>query len=688
MPDIYCKPSPWLYPVQGFSCVNGSAFTQAKRVMTRWLFQCSLGFFVYQQNQNIMKSLLLITLLPLALVWERGNEKKIASREYAVNYPTSSSVLDAAIRDEIAKQNVVGCAVAVMEGGKITFTKAFGHHDLKRTKAVKTTDVFRWASISKTITAVAAFKAIESNKMTVTSQAGKLATYWPTSDNKGKITIEQLMSHRSGITHYGNDENGVKLGSYNQSSYKAKNNFNAQQCVDVFDQVPLLDEPGKTHCYSTFGYNLLGACVEAATGIAYEKYVDDNIADKAGMSSLSPYASSPGGYEKDCNQELKSENEGNTEWKLPGGGWSSNISDLGKFMAGLANGNFLSNTSALWTTSYSSNSSYSRGMKNRTWSGQTFVSHGGAHDDVRTFLGFFPGSKDGVAVMINGGAYIDVEKFARAILQAMGNVSGADLSPRDWCGSGTNCGYKTVGIWQASTNTEVNQTILRQGYTTDEFGAEYDFMLGCGYYPEDIETWLDGSVRKWSGIFKKKTTGTAMWRNFSFDGFGDKWREMSDDGYRLLDLEAYKEGTVTKFAGTFVQSDDRYALFRGFKSDDFSDKHKEMQDKEYQLIDVETYMDGTVRKWCGVWKGKGKSLLNRNYNTDDFQQLCSDREKAGYTLTDVETYVDGTVRKWAGVWIKTGKDEVRTWNQENCDQVATHNQRKASKYVLMDIERY
>lgn len=596
--------------------------------------------------------------------------------------------IDDEIMEEIARQNIVGCAVTVMQGGTITYTKAFGHHDLKRTEPFKTTDVIRWASISKTITAVAALKAIEEGKMTLSSQAGKLATYWPTDGNKGKIKIDQLLSHRSGITHYGYDEKGVKLGSYNTLAYTATNNYNAKQSVEVFDDIPLLDVPGATHCYSSFAYNLLGACIEEATNTPYETYVDQKIANIAGMNSLNAYAPGVKGFDKDCNQELKTENEGGTEWKLPGGGWSSKIGDLGKFMKGLANESFLTNTSALWSTVYSDNNSYSHGVKKRTWDGKTFISHGGAHDDVRTFMGYFPGSKNGVAVMINGGDYVDAERFAKNVLNAIGALNSADKSPRDFCGSGLNCGTKVSGIWLASTSTEMQNTLLRQGYSNDEFGAEYQFMLDCGYYPEDIETWTEGTIRKWSGIFKKKTTSTAMWRNFSHDDFGDKWKEMSDDGYRLIDLEAYKDGTVTKFAGTFIQSGDRYALYRGYKSDDFSAKHSEMSGKDYQLIDIESYMDGTVRKWCGVWKGTGKSLLNRGYKTDDFQQLCTDREAAGYKLVDVETYVDGTVRKWAGVWIKKSGDERRTWVNENCDVIGTHNTNKASNYVLVDLERY
>jgi hypothetical protein len=157
----------------------------------------------------------------------------------------------------------------------------------------------------------------------------------------------------------------------------------------------------------------------------------------------------------------------------------------------------------------------------------------------------------------------------------------------------------------------------------------------------------------------------------------------------LIDLETYLDGTVRKWAGTFIESSDSYAMYRGYSTDDFGDKHTEMQAQNKKLVDVETYLDGTVRKWAGVWKGSGTSLLNRNYNEGDFMNLCIERENAGYKLLDVETYMDGLVRKWAGVWEKADGDQHFYQDKKMSYMINNyHNVLKVKGYELMDIEKY
>ena len=273
------------------------------------------------------------------------------------------------------------------------------------------------------------------------------------------------------------------------------------------------------------------------------------------------------------------------------------------------------------------------------------------------------------------------------MLNAIGQYDKPSLATIDYAGNGIG-GYSSAAVWRAGTQDEAENTIIRQGYTTDEFGAENTFMNSAGYYAANIETFLDGNTRKWNGIFKKKTSNTALWRNCSSDIFHDKWVEMNNEGKRLIDLEAYKDGNETKFAGTFIQSSDRYALFRGLNIVDLATKHLLYSAQNYQLIDVETYMDGSDRKWCGVWKGEGKSLLDYNLTSDNFTQLCTAREDAGYQLVDLETYLDNGTRKWAGVWVKQPGNEKHTFNSFNSIIIKEHNILKAANYILVDLQRY
>ena len=580
---------------------------------------------------------------------------------------------DNVVEQEMVKQEIVGCALGVVQNGQIVHVKAYGHHDRLRTKPVTTSSVFRWASISKTLTATAAFKAIETNKMALADKVTKHMSYWPTGGNKDDITIANLLNHRSGVNQY---------TSVKESNYKSKNNFNAKECVDVFSYAPLDFAPGTKYNYTTFGFNLLGSTIEEATDMPYEKYVKDNIADKAGMSSLTAYPSDPGGYNKNCNAFITSQTEGDVEWKLPGGGWGSNIQDLAKFMQGLMNGTFLNNTSAIWQT-VANNSNYAFGVWRSSLNSELYVFHNGIHNDVRTYMGFFPASKLGVVVMINGDDYVSEGKLAKKVQALFGKNWGMDDLPINYCGSTLKCGDNTIGVWRKTNNAE--KTVLRRGYNDDEFHAEWEWLQDKGYYCDDMETYMDSGTRKWDGIFKKTNKKSAMWRNWDSDGFHNKWEEMNKQGYRLIDVETYMDGSTRKWAGLFIQMDGAYALHRGMSQDELHNKWEEYGKKGLKLIDIEKYGDD----WAGVWVTGPDVAMYRNYDTEDFKQLRRDNNDKGWKLIDVDTYMSGNTRKWCGLWEKTATAEHYIYGFDFCDWLTTyHNVYTAAGYELIDIETY
>ena len=112
--------------------------------------------------------------------------------------------MDAAVFDQMSKQEIYGCAVGVVQNGNIVHVKAYGHDDRLRKKSITTSTVFRWASISKPLTAVAAFKAIENNSMALGDNITKYVSYWPNTGNKANLTIKNLLNHRGGVNQYTN----------------------------------------------------------------------------------------------------------------------------------------------------------------------------------------------------------------------------------------------------------------------------------------------------------------------------------------------------------------------------------------------------------------------------------------------------------------------------------------------------
>jgi CubicO group peptidase (beta-lactamase class C family) len=309
--------------------------------------------------------------------------------------------IDAVVLDEMARQNIVGMAVGIVKNGNIYYASGYGHADLERKVPVTTNTIFRWSSISKTLTAAAALKLAEENPdFSLNDRVTEHVSYWPRHGNKGNIRIRHLLSNRSGIIHYTQRKNCYENHSpdYSRSKHTSRY-YNAKQAVEVFRNQKLCFDPGTGYKYSTFGFNLLGSAIEGGSGTSYANWVRDRIKRPLGMHSLRQATGTLKGYDRE-GYALKTVFTGNSAWKLPGGGWESSILDLAKFANALLQGKLLNDSSRLWTT-VAGNNTYGYGINHafnnsRVW-------HEGKNDNSRALLYLYPGSADrlGIVLMIN-----------------------------------------------------------------------------------------------------------------------------------------------------------------------------------------------------------------------------------------------------------------------------------------------
>ncbi|MFC3414439.1 serine hydrolase [Algoriphagus hitonicola] len=631
-------------------------------------------------NRTIL-SVKFLPILILILVPSLIDSTKDSSSE-----EQTTAAIDRIIEEEMIYGNLVGVAVAVVQNGRTIHQRTYGHKDVESRTPFRNTDLFRWASISKVLTAVAIHKLVEEGRIDLNDRVSDLVDYWPTRSNKNLITVEHLLSHRSGIRHY---------QLYNRNNYTgdADEAYDAEEGVDVFSSGSLAFTPGTDHRYSTFGTSLLGAVIDEQGG-GFDSYINTNIKDKLGMRSLT-YNSNRQmtGYNKFCDDMLTLTDGSDVIWKVPGGGFLSTIDDLRKFMVGLMNDDLLDNTEDLWTRTFTDNENYSLGLRRVQLGSELFVEHGGAHADMRTKMIFSTEADNGIAIAVNGGAYATRtrDNIIRRIFRATGISNRAfDAEPyhfSDIDNRNTNnpCNESNVAVWHLGDQN----TILRRGYSTNSFGDEWRLLRDAGYVCVDFETYMHNDKRVWDGIFKKQRGGQAMWRNFDSDGFNQKWQEMSKQGYRLIDLETYMEGSKRLYAGLFLPGNGKYALYRGFSPDEFGKKREELGNDGFKLIDIEVYYLNGQQKWCGVWVEGKDGLLNRNYELSAFQKLVSARIKDGWNLMDVETYMDGRTRKWAGIWDKTNlRQEVNYRVQHDSLLSVDLNRKINDRMVLTDFQRY
>jgi serine beta-lactamase-like protein LACTB len=227
------------------------------------------------------------------------------------------------ISAEMARQHIPGMSVAIATDRELRWAEGFGVADVENFVPARPYTLYRLASISKPITAVAVMQLAERKKLNL---AASIRAYVPSFPRKPwRITVCQLLGHLSGIRHY---RNPAEVNS-------TKHYSNLLEALAIFKSDPLLFEPGTRYLYSSYGYNLLGAAVEGVSGMKFADYVRLNIAKPAGMDSIQPddvfriIRNRAHGYRLRTDGQVENCALADTSNKIPSGGFVANAEDLG-----------------------------------------------------------------------------------------------------------------------------------------------------------------------------------------------------------------------------------------------------------------------------------------------------------------------------------------------------------------------
>jgi len=161
------------------------------------------------------------------------------------------------------------------------YQRAAGFADREGSAAMTTNTRLQVASTTKLFTQIAVRQLEQAGKLSLTDTVGKFLPDYPNSVVRRKVTVEQLLRHRSGV------------GSFWNEKFMATraNVRSVQDYLELFQNDSLLFEPGTSEAYSNGGYVLLGAIIERVSGKSYQEYVQDRIFRPAGMTETVPYDS-------------------------------------------------------------------------------------------------------------------------------------------------------------------------------------------------------------------------------------------------------------------------------------------------------------------------------------------------------------------------------------------------------------
>jgi CubicO group peptidase (beta-lactamase class C family) len=172
-----------------------------------------------------------------------------------------------------AKYGQLNGNLLIANDQEIIYQRSFGKANFElNVNNIKETK-FRIASISKVLTAVMTFILAQEGKLNLEDRVSKYVPDFPSGD---QISIEQLLSHRSGIIDHRN------LGEKYHNVYGMAR-LSRTEMLNVFKDSALLFEPGAEWKYSNFGYNLLAVILEKISGMAYDELLKQKIFVPCGM---------------------------------------------------------------------------------------------------------------------------------------------------------------------------------------------------------------------------------------------------------------------------------------------------------------------------------------------------------------------------------------------------------------------
>jgi len=303
--------------------------------------------------------------------------------------------------DRLAEKNKAMGSLTVAKDGKVLYTRAIGYSQISGTekKPLTAANRFRIGSITKMFTAAMILQLVEEGKLKLTDTLDK---FLPQVPNARKITILQILSHRSGIPNVRREQNAQ--GNVNTTPMTKD-----EHLALIVKATPDF-EPDTKFLYSNSGYFILGLIIEKVTGKSYAEALQEKIATKIGLKDT---------YTATGNIDVN-KNESLTYFIIPGGDWKqvpethpsilfsagaivSTPNDLAKFIQALFNGKIVSKESLDQMKTMRDGEGL--GMVTFAFAGKTFYGHTGGADNYGAWLMYQPEEKLAVAYTTNAKVY-------------------------------------------------------------------------------------------------------------------------------------------------------------------------------------------------------------------------------------------------------------------------------------------
>ena len=352
--------------------------------------------------------------------------------------------------DRLAEKNKAMGTLVVAKDGSIIYARSIGYSQVNDSekKPLTAANRFRIGSITKMFTAVMILQLAEEGKLKLTDT---LDRFFPQIANAQKITIGQILAHRSGI-HDSLFDPSLRPASKTTALTK-------DELLGVIAKGKSDFEPDSKYSYSNSGYALLGLMIEKLTDRPYEENLKKRITSKIGLSDT--YVAT-GNIDVNKNEALTYMNLGGHWKQVPethpsnlfgSGGIISTPNDLAIFITALFDGKMISKNSLDQMKTMRDGEGL--GIGPFAFAGKTFFGH-------TAWLAYLPEEKLAVAYTTNAKVY-PVKNIVSGVIDIYFNKP-FQIPALESIAVARDVLDKYVGVY-SSPEAPVKITITRDGST-------------------------------------------------------------------------------------------------------------------------------------------------------------------------------------------------------------------------------
>lgn len=291
----------------------------------------------------------------------------------------------------IEKNNKGMGSVSVFQDGKEVYQNSYGYADIEHNIKANSGTKYRIGSISKTFTATVIMKLIEDGELKLST---KLSKFYPQIKNSNKITIENLLQHRSGIFNF---TDALDFNKWNDKYISKEQLLNKI----IFGGVRF--KPGEKFEYSNSNYVLLTFIAETVSKKSIEELYQEIIIGPCGLTNTYPGAkinvnnNEALSYQKLADWKLEKETD--MSFALGAGYIVSTPTDLNIFINALFNGKIVNEKSLKLMTSLKDNFGF--GLFAVPFYTKTGYGHNGIIDAFQANLYYFQENNMSIAIASN-----------------------------------------------------------------------------------------------------------------------------------------------------------------------------------------------------------------------------------------------------------------------------------------------